>query len=231
MQNATFYSALFDVPVSKFASLPLSILPPKTDVDAPKLDDTKCRCLFVGSFVPLQGIQILVDAATILKDNDSISFLIIGTGQDAHILQEAIQEKGLKNIHWVDKFVDHNEMSKAIHSSDLGLGVFGKNKKTQRVLPYKVYNYLAHGMPVATAKTPAIDAIYNTDQLSYQLLSTPGNGQSLSEKIVWFSQNRDQWITLREEAKIIFDTNLSYDRSKTRLIQILENSNHCQFTN
>ncbi len=40
-----------------------------------------------------------------------------------------------------------------IRNADLCLGVFGAGEKTQRVLPYKLYYYLALAMPVVTASS------------------------------------------------------------------------------
>ncbi len=88
-ENARYYSELFDVPLARFHAVPLSI-PPLPAASAARRggSGTPLRCVFVGTFVPLQGVPVIVDAVRLLADDPDIEFVFVGDGQDAHCLED-----------------------------------------------------------------------------------------------------------------------------------------------
>ncbi|NNF41124.1 MAG: hypothetical protein HKN64_07075, partial [Woeseiaceae bacterium] len=91
-ENARHYSELFDVPLARFHAVPLSI-PPLPAASAPRRsgNDVALRCVFVGTFVPLQGVPVIVEAVRRLADDAAIEFVFIGDGQDAHCLEDYLE--------------------------------------------------------------------------------------------------------------------------------------------
>ena len=85
------------------------------------------------------------------------------------------------------------DISKKIKEADVVLGIFGATRKTQMVIPNKVYEGLALGKAVITADTPAIRELL-TDHENV-LLCKAGDPQDLANKIL--ELKRDSGLRLR----------------------------------
>ncbi|MBI3619157.1 glycosyltransferase [Candidatus Peregrinibacteria bacterium] len=107
---------------------------------------------FYGTNIPLQGIEHILAAAKILQDrNAPVHFTLIGSKKFAGLVENA----GLKNV-TTRAFIPLEELPAMIHSADLCLGIFSKSAKAQRVIPHKVIDAVACGVPVLTEDSPAI---------------------------------------------------------------------------
>lgn len=145
-----------------------------------KLQATKPpTVLFYGTFIPLQGIEYIIDAARILaKDRPDIRFMLVGGGQ-THQATLA-WATGLANVTFIPP-VPFAEIPALIRSADLTLGIFGTSGKAARVIPHKVYDAVACGARVITADTPAIREKFSEKDGVY--LVPAGNPEALATKI------------------------------------------------
>lgn len=134
---------------------------------------------FHGTFIPLQGIQYLLDAAKLLEHED-IRFRIVGDGQESARVREKAVSLGLANVEFVGK-MPLARVPEYIAASHVCLGIFGDTQKTARVIPNKVYECIAMGKPVITADTSAIREIFEPE--TDMLLCTAADGESLAAAI------------------------------------------------
>ncbi|MBI4065710.1 glycosyltransferase [Candidatus Kaiserbacteria bacterium] len=109
--------------------------------------------LFFGTFIPLQGIEYIIEAAKRLE-NEAIHFAVIGNGQMKKKILWLAGALAVRNVLFID-FLSQEALVKKIAEADVCLGIFGNTLKTQRVIPNKVYECLAMKKPVITADTPA----------------------------------------------------------------------------
>lgn len=116
-------------------------------------DSKKFKVGFYGGFVPLQGIDRIVQAAKILKDQEDINFEIIGFGPFYPKIRKLAQ--GLSNIDFTG-WVDYDLLNEKINQFDLTLGVFGTSLKTNLVIPNKIFHYAALKKCIITKDTPGI---------------------------------------------------------------------------
>lgn len=179
-ENGEFYSELFNINEGLFLPIPLSIpILPEISIEA--RSDNKVKLVFFGTFVPLHGISIIIDAAKELSGNSNYEFHIIGDGQEAQILEEALS-LGLENITWHRGLFDTQELTQKVATCDIGLGIFSVNNKAMRVIPYKYYYYLNMGLPVITSRTPAMDSLVSDFEIHgaiNTILVDPGSPDSL----------------------------------------------------
>jgi len=117
------------------------------------------KVYFLGSNIPLQGIPIIREAQKILENEKDIEWQIF-TGKP-----------------WIP-FDEHVERMK---QADIVLGIFGVTRKTQMVIPNKVYEGLAVGKPVITADTPAICELLSEESV---YLIPAGNPKALADAIL-----------------------------------------------
>lgn len=115
-----------------------------------------CRVLFVGTFIPLHGVGVILDAARHLEAGDAAVIVrLIGHGQEFTAAAERVRSEGLSRVELADRWISREDYGRELAEADVCLGIFGATAKTQRVIPSKVYDALAAGRPVITADTPA----------------------------------------------------------------------------
>ena len=132
---------------------------------------------FHGTYIPLHGIDTIVRAAKLLEEDD-IRFRILGSGQERPAIEQLARSLEVPNVEFADP-VPLAELPAQIAQGELCLGIFGTTAKALRVVPNKVFEYLAVGRPVLTADTPGIRSAFSTELA----LVDPGNPKALASTI------------------------------------------------
>ena len=155
--TAEYLASLMPPPARPITRLWISAQPeifrPLPLLDAPGAGE-KFRLLFYGGFIPLQGVEIIIRAAALLRD-EPVHFDIVGTGQTFAQSRELDTQLGNGNTTF-HGWKSQNDVLELAVGSHVVLGIFGATEKAQRVIPNKVYEGLAMAKPVLTGETPAI---------------------------------------------------------------------------
>lgn len=117
----------------------------------------RLRVLFVGTLIPLHGIPVILEAMRQLLADDRFEFRILGEGQQSDLVERFMADHPSHTVSWVRGWSALDEVAAEVGAADICLGVFGGGQKAARVLPFKLYMYLAAGRPI----------------ISQSLLSTP----------------------------------------------------------
>lgn len=112
------------------------------------------QVLFYGQFIPLHGIEYIVEAAGLLRDEE-IDWLLIGKGQETPRIREMLANAPLPRLRWLE-WVGYPDLITWIQQADICLGIFGNSKKAANVIPNKVYQIIAAQKPLITRDSPAI---------------------------------------------------------------------------
>jgi glycosyltransferase involved in cell wall biosynthesis len=121
------------------------------------------RVLFYGNYVPLQGAELIVEAASRLVD-EGIEFRMIGSGQTHDDVRELARALGATNVRFIDRMLP-DSLARQMGKAALCLGIFGVSAKADRVIPHKVFEALAAGRPVLTGDTAAIREVFDEGEL------------------------------------------------------------------
>lgn len=117
------------------------------------------RVLFYGQFIPLHGIETIVQAARLTR-SESIEWQLIGKGQESDRIKALLTEQPLPKLHW-EAWVDYAQLHQHIADADVCLGIFGTSEKAASVIPNKVFQIVAMGRPLITRDSPAIREMLN----------------------------------------------------------------------
>lgn len=142
--------------------------------------------LFYGSFIGLQGPEVIIEAAK-LYDGPPVSWHLLGAGPLLAACRVAAQ--GLENVVF-EPWTDYARLPARIHDADILLGVFGASEKAGRVIPNKVYQALACGRPVITQRSRAYPADLNRPDSGIAFVP-PGDAKALAAAI-------SEWATARD---------------------------------
>ena len=134
--------------------------------------------LYFGSVLPLQGVDVVLDAVRLFKEEKDYAFEIIGPVPEE---KKPVQEN-LKCIPWLSQ----EELAEHIARADLCLaGHFSAEiDKAKRTIPGKAYIYRAMGKPMILGDTPANHELFEEDERT--AFVETGNPEKLAEKIKQF---------------------------------------------
>jgi glycosyltransferase involved in cell wall biosynthesis len=155
--HAAFYVREFDAAAEKVKTLYLGYDDSVFGKLPERGRDGLFNVLFYGSFLPLHGTDVIVEAARLL--DEGFRFRIVGTGQTMEEFRRKAEkiEGGRLEL---SGNVPERDLPGLIAEADAVLGVFGTTPKTAMVIPNKVYQAMACGRPVVTADTPAVREIF-----------------------------------------------------------------------
>ena len=136
------------------------------------------QALFVGKLIPLHGVATVLQAARVAPD---LRFRIVGSGQLEPLLRQ--RPSNVEHVPWVE----YERLPRELHAAGCALGVFGTSEKAGRVIPNKVFQALACGVPVITADTPAARELL-VDGESAQLVP-PGDASALAAAVRRIAQD------------------------------------------
>lgn len=174
------------------------------------------RVAFYGSFLPLHGVEVLVEAARRLRAHD-IRFLLIGDGGTFEHVTAAVRD-GI-DFECVPP-LPPRELVQRLEAAHVLLGVFGRTAKAARVVPNKVYQSLALERAVVTADTPAVREFFIPGEHLWAV--PPGDPSALADAILRLradaplrqrlaSQGR-QWVQARYRPEAVARTFLESGR-------------------
>ncbi|MBI5469847.1 glycosyltransferase [Candidatus Kaiserbacteria bacterium] len=175
---------------------------------------------FYGTFIPLQGIQYIIEAANILRDED-IRFRIVGSGQERERIERQIEDFKLDTIEWIGK-VPVERVPGYMAGAHVVLGIFGDTEKTKRVIPNKVYEAMAMGKAIITADTPAIREL---EGASAALKLIPvANAKALADAILELKNDSGRRKILGLSARALFERECLPEQIIKNLIEELQRS-------
>jgi len=126
-------------------------------------NDNNFIVLFYGTYIPLHGIEYIVEAAKILEDHEDIEFEILGSGQTYKDIMNLSKKLKIKNISFKEEWVEKNPQ-KYIGKVDVCLGIFGNTPKAKRVIPNKAFQAIAMKKPLITGDTPAAREVFLNEE-------------------------------------------------------------------
>jgi len=148
-------------------------------VQIKKAQSIPTKIFFYGTFIPLQGVDVILKSANLLK-NENVRFEIMGQGQTFSDAQNLAQKLFLQNVKFLPPHL-YIDLLNHLNSADISLGIFGSTLKSQRVIPNKVFDALALGKPCITQDSPAVREILKNGENC--MLTKPHDETDLASKI------------------------------------------------
>ena len=163
----------------------------------------KFRVLYIGNYVPLHGVTVILKAARLLV-RENIEFWLIGDhrGNNPAVRAE-IQDVDLERVRFFG-WMPPEELRAMIAQVDVCLGVFGTSAKAQRVIPGKAFLALAMEKPLITGNSPAARELLENGENA--ILCELGNPHALADAILRLKRYPSLRRQIGEEGNRLFQT-------------------------
>lgn len=124
-----------------------------------KMQQNKVIVFWYGSVNPLQGVDIILNAAKILEPENRIRFKLVGPIRNKRKI--LLKKLVCQNIEFAD-FIPYEELPKEMNHSDICLGGhFSNIDKAQRVIAGKTYQALCCNKITIVGDNPANRELFN----------------------------------------------------------------------
>jgi colanic acid biosynthesis glycosyl transferase WcaI len=157
------------------------------------LSNEKFLVMYAGNIGNKQGLETLIDAASILKERTDIAFFIIGDGTLKSSLEEKANSMKLPNLRFLP--LQPKEILPYMLSAADVLVITQKTSIVDVVLPSKLLTYMASATPVVASVNFNSEAARIISQAKSGLIVEPENAEALAKAILHLCSSS----VLREE--------------------------------
>lgn len=212
LAHCKLYEHEFSVAPYKLLPIPVGAEEPEPCREQPSHEAAsrpkpQMTVLFYGSFLPLHGVDIILEAASRLRDLP-IRFDFIGgdSGQNSKLVTSCAKLGITQYTH--RQWVEFDELiNTAIPNADICLGgPFGNTDQARRVITGKTSQCLALGKPTIVGE---IDEKHGFVDKQNCLLVPQGNPEALAEAILWTYSHREQLAQIGERGHALYAERLS----------------------
>jgi glycosyltransferase involved in cell wall biosynthesis len=218
-QHIRYFERLTGLPSSRFARIFVGeddrSFPP--DPPSGPREAGPLEVLWFGTFVPLQGVSFVIEAARELA-GAPVRFHFVGRGQQLPEFDDDL--RALPNADLEPRFVTYEELNQRIRACHVSLGVFGTTEKAGRVIPCKVYDALAVGRAVISGDTPGARELLEDG--SSALLVPVGDAKALAGAIRTLAEDEGLRLDLARAGHAVFLERASPDALGRRLRELFE---------
>jgi glycosyltransferase involved in cell wall biosynthesis len=175
------------------------------------------EALFFGSFIPLQGPQVIVEAARRYQ-GPPVVWRLVGAGPLLGECRERATD--LPQIEFED-WVPYPELPARIARADILLGIFGVTPKAARVVPNKVYQAAACGRPLVTMRSAAYPPELLAQENSGFSWVPPGDPAALAAAVAALAAERGSLPRHGAAARASYEKYLSVAHIRKQLAAAL----------
>lgn len=179
-------------------------------------DGSPLEVLFYGSFIALQGPQVIVEAARQYQ-GPPVQWTLLGQGPLRAECERLA--RGLANVRFEDP-LPYAQLPARIHRADILLGIFGVGAKAGRVIPNKVFQSLACGRPVLTRRAEAYPPTLCGEGHGLYWLA-PGSAEDLANKVASLAADKRALAASGPLARAAYEAELSLTMVREQLNRAL----------
>jgi glycosyltransferase involved in cell wall biosynthesis len=137
--------------------------------------------LYYGSFIPNHGVDVIVEAANLLRAEPDIRFELTGDGPCKPVVQSLARRYNLENLIFTD-WLEKPALLEKLTGCDICLGTFGDTLQASLTNNNKIYEGFAVQKPVISGASPALPTALRHGENLY--LCSRGDAQALAAAIL-----------------------------------------------
>jgi glycosyltransferase involved in cell wall biosynthesis len=172
--------------------------------------------LFYGSFLLLQGPDVIIAAARQLPD-ENIRWVLLGNG-DLRSRLEA-QSKGLSNVVF-EPWISYDRLPQRLSRAHILLGIFGTTPKAGMVIPNKVFQSMAVGRPLITRYSEAYPKQLRDSSVIGWVPA--GDARALALQVEKMAAEPDKLVHRGHQTRMLYEHHFSIGHIQRQLQRALD---------
>jgi glycosyltransferase involved in cell wall biosynthesis len=226
-EHGDFYSSEFGIARKKLSRVPVGADRFAFDLGARRTPLPRTGPLdvvYLGGYLPLHGLPAIVDAATELLRRHGprfATFTLIGGGMMLPRVERDVAARGLVNIRLIPR-MPYEEAMTRLARADVGLGIFGTSAKSGRVVPHKVFQSMALGVPTVTRRSAAIAEFFRDEE--HLVLVPAGDGPALARAVESLGQDPERRERIGQRGRAAALAQASPSRIGDLLVEAIQRS-------
>lgn len=158
------------------------------------------RLIYHGTIVQRYGLDLAVEAINQVKNTiPNIELVILGKGDHVSALKKMVRTHNLEqNVTIHNELRPAQELPQIIRTADLGIVPYRNDPFTDGLLPTKLMEYAALGVPAIAARTTAIEMYFKGTMVMF---FEPGDVKSLTQCICNLYSNPEKLIELAHKSR------------------------------
>ena len=179
----------------------------------------KFVALYAGAHGMSNDLDVLLDAATQLRERTEIAIVLLGDGKEKSALIDRAAEMGLSNVRFIPP-VPKTEMGTALAATDACIAILKPIEMYKTVYPNKVFDYMAAGRPVILAINGVIrDVVEDADA---GIFVPPGDADSLAAAICTLAGDCREGARLGQNGRKYVEEHFDRGVLSKEMAQIME---------
>lgn len=223
-------SEAFVAPVSQLAAgTPVRYFPNSVDdsfslpsvVAGPQLAGLNApfSVLFAGNIGTAQAVEVIVEAALLLRDQAEIQFVVVGDGSRRDWMAQQVIERGLTNLHLPGRFPIET-MPGLMQKASALLVTLTDHEIFRHTIPSKVQAYLAAGRPILACLNGEGARLVSSAGAGIAVAAEDGPALAAAVLRMYRCPPADR-IAMGENGARCFKQHFGHDMLVDRLIEIL----------
>jgi glycosyltransferase involved in cell wall biosynthesis len=183
--------------------------------------DGKFSLMYAGLIGLPQGLDIIIEVATMLKDNRDIVFVLVGGGPEEGRIKKESKRAGLENIRFIP-FQPKEEIPAFLSAADVLFAHLNPAPFRKGTIPGKILAYMSMGKPLLVAVEGETTDLVNRSNSG--LITRPRDPKSIAEslKTLYNKKNmrKEMGRNARKYAIENFEKELMLNNLKNKFIKI-----------
>jgi glycosyltransferase involved in cell wall biosynthesis len=172
--------------------------------------------LFYGSYLHLQGVDVIVAAADRLRQLP-LRWVLLGDGDLRPGIEQ--QARGVPNIKF-EPWIAYTELPQRMARAHVVLGIFGTSPKAGMVIPNKMFQTMASARPVITRRSTAYpEELSGSDVIGWV---PEGQPDALAAKVRDWMTDPAMLAERGQATRRLYETFFSETRLRGQLAWLLE---------
>lgn len=193
-------------------------VPSATPAGTAQSGSGECTVLYSGTHGLVHGMEIILDAAELLLDDERVRFLLVGDGVAKQALVEDAKRRSLDNIEFVPS-LQPDELVEVIRDADVCIASTTSGAFSAGTIPVKVFDYMACAKPVVAAVSGDARAV--VEDSGGGIVVEPGDARGFADAIRVFIDDPDRRETCGENGREFVAAEYSRARLAARMEEVL----------
>jgi glycosyltransferase involved in cell wall biosynthesis len=173
-----------------------------------------------GTILERSGFQSIVRAVVLVRRVvPGVRLVVVGTGEFLPQLRELAEQEGVEDLVEFRGYVPLDEIASVLARADIGVAAVEPDEFTDLILPTKLMEYVALGLPAVAPRTTAVEAYFDESMVSF---FRPGDPADLARAIADLARDPLRAEAQAKNASARFLSRYAWAQTKNEYLALVD---------